>query len=90
MARYRIVAVYENAKPFLFGNADKHTRYVIETKNFFGWKEIMRKEVQSKKIYHNTYTDAEFHMIINYMLFGKIKRIGNEYIYKEWISLNLF
>jgi hypothetical protein len=59
--------------------------YVIEKKNFWGcWKEVFVTEIDSKRICHKTYEDAEAYMICNYMGHGMCEKIGVEYNYTPY------
>ena len=60
--------------------------YVIEKKNrLFGWKEIERTEVNSKRVSHPTYEEAEQYMVKNYMVHGYYKQVGCVYDYTPYI-----
>jgi hypothetical protein len=65
-------------------NSRCRIEYVIEKKTFFGWKEIINKELRSKRISHKTYEDAEAYMMKNYMGHGVCRKIGVEYEYTEY------
>lgn len=84
MSRYRIVELIHNVGALGQKNGRYTIEWVIETKGFWGWKEVMRSEVDPKRISHKTYADAEAYMVANYMGHGICKRINNEYIYTPY------
>jgi hypothetical protein len=80
--KFRIVEYTHNVSEIKHNNLK--IEYVIEKKNTFGWKEIVSKEITSKRISHKTYQDAEAYMMCNYMGRGVCKKIGVEYEYTEY------
>lgn len=61
--------------------------WIIEKKTFWGWREIMHKELVSERVPHKTYADAEAYMITNYMLGdGWFRRDANVYTYTRYTT----
>ena len=84
MSRYRIVELIHNIAELKRENGRSSIEWIIETKGFWGWKEVMRQEVEPHRISHKTYSDAEAYMIANYMGHGMCKRVNNEYFYTPY------
>jgi hypothetical protein len=83
--KFRIVQLIHNLGDLQLDYKKSSIEYVIEKKNFLGkWKEIFVKELDTQRISHKTYADAEAYMIVNYMGDGMCKRIGNVYEYERY------
>lgn len=87
MSRYRIVELIHNVGQLGQENGKYTIEWVIEKRRFCRWEEVMRNEVESKRISHKTYADAEAYMVANYMGHGMCKRINNEYDYTPYTYL---
>ena len=80
MSKFRIVQIITNS-----GSDDKKSHWIIQSKNFWGWKEIQNTEgPRSKSVEHQTYEDAEKHLLKTYTGHGECFRSGNEYRYTHY------
>ena len=83
--KLRIVKLINNVGELKNKNGKFTVEYVIQRKNFWGkWMEILQKELDSKRISHETYEDAEAYMIAFYMGHGICEQVGNEYKYTAY------
>jgi len=82
--RFRIVRIIHNVGELKNENGNFTQEYVIEKKRWWGWTEVMQKEIEPRRISHKTYEDAEAYMVANYMGHGVCKIIGNEYEYTSY------
>jgi hypothetical protein len=83
--KFRIVKIIHCVNELKNGNGRSRVEYIIQKKNFWGkWIEIVQTEVNSKRISHETYSDAESYLISKYMGHGICERIGDEYEYKPY------
>lgn len=84
--KFRIVQIMHRVEELSEENGGRSKiEYVIQRKNFWGkWKEIFATEIDSQRISHKTYEDAEAYMIVNYMGHGVCERIGVEYEYTRY------
>ena len=82
--KYRIVRIIHNVGELKKENGRSTQEYVIEKKRWGLWNEVMQTEVETRRISHKTYEDAEAYMITNYMGHGICEIIGNEYKYTAY------
>ena len=80
--KFRIVEIIHHVDELKNDKGRSVVEYIIQKKNFWGeWIEIVQKEVNSKRISHETYSAAEAYLMSEYMGHGKCEHIGNEYEY---------
>jgi len=86
--KFRIVQLIHNVEELSLDNGGRSSiDYVIEKKNFWGrWKEIRAVELESNRIAHKTYEDAEAYMLHYYMGCGECRCIGSEYEFIPYTS----
>jgi hypothetical protein len=83
--KLRIVKLIHNVSELKNKNGKFTIEYVIQKKNFWGkWVEIMKTEIDSKRISHETYEDAEVYMFATYMGHGICEQVGNKYEYTAY------
>jgi hypothetical protein len=83
--KFRIVEIIHCVNELKNSNGRSKVEYIIQKKNFWGkWVEIVQTEVNSKRISHETYSDAEAYLMSEYMGHGMCEHIGNEYEYKPY------
>jgi hypothetical protein len=88
--KFRIVEYIHCVNELKNENGRSKIEYVIERKTLFGWKEIFNKELDSKRISHKTYEDAETYMVLNYMKeHGYCKRSNGRAVY-EYVKYSYF
>ena len=80
MRKFRIVQIISNS-----GSDDRKSHWVIQTKKFWGWKEIQKNEgPRTNSVFHFTYEEAEKYLLENYTGHGECVRSGNEYRYTPY------
>jgi hypothetical protein len=84
--KFRIVQLIHNVAELSQENRGRASiEYVIQKKNFWGkWKEVFATEIESSRISHKTYEDAEAYMLHHYMGHGMCEKIGVEYEYTPY------
>ena len=82
--KFRILEITHNVNELNRENGRASVEYIIERKTIFGWREIVSKELDSKRIPHQTYELAEAYMMSNYMGHGVCKKNGNVYTYDNY------
>ena len=82
--KFRIVEYTHCVNDLGRENGRARIEYVIEKQTWLGWKEILKKELKSGRVSHETYQDAEAYLYSKYMGHGMCKKIGNEYQYTEY------
>jgi hypothetical protein len=83
--KLRITKLIHNVGELKNKNGKFTIEYIIQKKNFWGrWVEIMKTEIDPKRISHKTYEDAEAHMFETYMGHGICEQVGNEYEYTKY------
>jgi hypothetical protein len=83
--KFRIVEIIHHVDELKNDKGRSEVEYIIQKKNFWGeWIEIVQKEVESKRISHKTYSDAESYLMSEYMGHGMCEHIGNEYEYTPY------
>lgn len=81
MSQYRITELIHNS-----GFSDRSREFIIERKRpIIGWKEVKAVEVDSKRISHKTYEEAEQYLLSNYTGHGICKRKGNIYQFSHYV-----
>jgi hypothetical protein len=85
--KFRIIQeVFGTAELRLKDGGISETQWIIERKTFWGWKEVLAKELVSERISHKSYADAEAYMISNYMSGnGRFKKNANVYTYEKYV-----
>jgi len=80
MKKYRIVQITHDA-----GSSDRVIEWIIEQKNFWGWREIFHIEGPScERISHKSYNKAEQYLFKNYTGHGICKRYGSLYTFQSY------
>lgn len=87
--KFRIVEYTHCVNEIGHENSRSRVEYVIEKKTWLGWEEIVNTELNTKRVSHKTYKDAEAYMMTNYMGHGECKKVGPEYLYKPY-TYNFF
>jgi hypothetical protein len=83
--KFRIVKIIHCVNELKYDKGRFKVEYIIQKKNFWGkWVEIVQTEVNSKRISHETYSDAESYLMSEYMGHGMCEHIGNEYEYTPY------
>jgi hypothetical protein len=82
--KFRIVQLVHSVNEIGMANGRYKKEFIIEKKNFWGWKEIFGYEIKPKRIPYKTYEDAESYMMSNYMGHGICTINGNVYTYKPY------
>ena len=80
MKKFRIVQLFHDSY------SDKRViEWVIEQKKFWGWRQIYRNEGPKRvQVTHNSYDEAERHLLKNYTGHGICKRYGSLYTYEHY------
>jgi hypothetical protein len=80
MEKFRIVQLVHDS-----GTSGRKIEWVIEQKNFWGWRQIYRNEGPRKiEVTHSSYDEAEQYLLKNYTGHGICKRYGNLYTYEHY------
>ena len=80
MKKFRIVQLFHNAN-----SSVRNIEWVIEQKKFLGWRQIYRNEGPKRvQVTHNSYDEAERHLLKNYTGHGICKRHGSLYTYEHY------
>ena len=82
--KFRIVKLVHVVNEIGVANGRCEKEFIIEKKNFWGWKEIFGYEIKPKRISYKTYEDAESYMMSNYMGHGICTINGDVYTYKPY------
>jgi len=82
--KFRILQLVHHVDRVSQEKANPEIEFVIEKKNFWGWKEIFGYEIKPKRISHKTYEDAESYMMSNYMGHGICTINGDVYTYEPY------
>jgi hypothetical protein len=80
MLRYRIVKLIHDS-----GSSDRRIEWVIQSKSFWGWKEIMNNQgPKVERVSHDSYKKAELYLFENYTGHGICQRYGSEYTFEYY------
>ena len=75
MKKYRIIKLMHDV-------GSRGEEFVIERRKMFRWSEIMRTEIQHKRISFETYEEAERYLKDNYCGHGLLTQSGNIYYFE--------
>jgi hypothetical protein len=83
--KFRIVQLIHGTANLKNEDCNSTIEWIIEKKNFWGWREVFQKELYSERISHENYLDAEAYMVSNYMRGdGLLRKNGNVYTYTRY------
>jgi hypothetical protein len=82
--QFRIVQLVHCVNELNKENGNSSIEFIIEKKNFWGWKEVLKQEIRPSRISHKTYEDAEAYLMSQYMGHGMCTINGTVYTYEPY------